>query len=168
MQIAHYVRIHEWAGSKSPLIYFILFCFVLFCFVCVVLWCFVLFCFVLFYFVLFCFVLFYFIFVVLQRWVDDLKTGAEQATGNSYDPKTGKPITQPLKTLHEVLSWTQGLDFFNVATIPLSEQCRKMEKRPRTLVCHDMKGGYIEDRSVDLMYWSVWNFNITSPPPPPQ
>ncbi len=75
--------------------------------------------------------------------------GASQVENSGFDPETGAPVSRPLKTLEEVLSWRQGFDFFNVATVPLTEHCRKMEKRPRTLVCHDMKGGYIEDRFVD-------------------
>lgn len=75
--------------------------------------------------------------------------GTSQVVEDSgFDPETGAPVSRPLKTLEELLSWRQGFDFFNVATVPLTEQNRTIEKRPRTLVCHDMKGGYIEDRSV--------------------
>ena len=77
--------------------------------------------------------------------------GTSQVENSSFDPETGAPVSRPLKTLEELFSWRQGFDFFNVATVPLIEQNRAVEKRPRTLVCHDMKGGYIEDRSVQAV-----------------
>lgn len=76
-----------------------------------------------------------------------------QVENSGFDPETGAPISRPLKTLEELFSWRQGFDFFNVATVPLTEQNRTVEKRPRTLVCHDMKGGYIEDRFVQALYF---------------
>ena len=77
--------------------------------------------------------------------------GTSEVENSGFDPATGAPVSQPLKTLEELLSWRQGFDFFNVATVPLTEQNRTIEKRARTLVCHDMKGGYIEDRCAQAV-----------------
>lgn len=52
--------------------------------------------------------------------------------------------------LEELLAWQPDAnDDFNVATVPLAQrQPLLSSRRPRTLVCHDMRGGYLEDRWV--------------------
>uniref|UniRef100_A0A2I3GML9 Endo-beta-N-acetylglucosaminidase n=1 Tax=Nomascus leucogenys TaxID=61853 RepID=A0A2I3GML9_NOMLE len=65
-----------------------------------------------------------------------------------YDKDTTKPISFYLSSLEELLAWTPRLeDGFNVALEPLA--CRQpplSSQRPRTLLCHDMMGGYLDDR----------------------
>ncbi|XP_069848946.1 cytosolic endo-beta-N-acetylglucosaminidase isoform X2 [Dipodomys merriami] len=67
-----------------------------------------------------------------------------------YDKDTTKPISFYLSSLEELLAWTPLMeDSFNMALEPL--QCRQpplSSPRPRTLLCHDMMGGYLEDRFI--------------------
>ncbi|XP_030683655.1 cytosolic endo-beta-N-acetylglucosaminidase isoform X1 [Nomascus leucogenys] len=67
-----------------------------------------------------------------------------------YDKDTTKPISFYLSSLEELLAWTPRLeDGFNVALEPLA--CRQpplSSQRPRTLLCHDMMGGYLDDRFI--------------------
>lgn len=67
-----------------------------------------------------------------------------------YDKDTTRPISFYLSTLEELLAWTPLMeDGFNVALEPL--ECRQpplSSPRPRTLLCHDMMGGYLEDRFI--------------------
>nr|XP_054391803.1 cytosolic endo-beta-N-acetylglucosaminidase isoform X8 [Pongo abelii] len=67
-----------------------------------------------------------------------------------YDKDTTKPISFYLSSLEELLAWTPCLeDGFNVALEPLA--CRQpplSSQRPRTLLCHDMMGGYLDDRFI--------------------
>ena len=59
---------------------------------------------------------------------------------------------QPLKTLEDLEQWTAE-EFPNKlkqSTISLRVKRHGDGTVPKTLVCHDMRGGYLEDRFVNL------------------
>lgn len=65
-----------------------------------------------------------------------------------YDKDTTRPVSFYLSSLEELLAWTPLMeDGFNVAMEPLERRQPPLSSpRPRTLLCHDMMGGYLEDR----------------------
>ena len=74
-------------------------------------------------------------------------------TAQHYDPDTTEPISSSLKTLDELLLWKRSeANPFNIATVPLASRQPALSDSPgRTLICHDMMGGYLEDRySLDI------------------
>lgn len=65
-----------------------------------------------------------------------------------YDKDTTRPTSFYFSSLEDLLAWTPIMeDGFNVALEPLERRQPPLSSpRPRTLLCHDMMGGYLEDR----------------------
>ncbi|KAF8106576.1 hypothetical protein N665_0137s0028 [Sinapis alba] len=81
------------------------------------------------------------------------------------DPsKPSSPISFPIKSLQDLKSRSYFDSFhfqFNRSTVPLR---RNLPNRPRVLVCHDMKGGYVDDKWVqgcenDAGY-AIWHWYL--------
>ncbi|XP_033500635.1 cytosolic endo-beta-N-acetylglucosaminidase isoform X1 [Epinephelus lanceolatus] len=67
-----------------------------------------------------------------------------------YDAETTEPISCGLQTLEELLLWKRSeANPFNVAVVPLAPREPPLTScLRRTLVSHDMMGGYLDDRFV--------------------
>lgn len=64
--------------------------------------------------------------------------------------ENGLPVTKPLCNLEDLLAWkTDGSpdkgQSFSIASVPYHGKYIP-DDEPRTLVCHDMAGGYLGDR----------------------
>ncbi|CAN9505342.1 unnamed protein product [Ophioblennius macclurei] len=67
-----------------------------------------------------------------------------------YDADTTEPICGGIRTMEELLSWRRSeASPFNVALVPLASREPPLDRvQHRTLVSHDMMGGYLDDRFV--------------------
>ncbi|XP_062513553.1 cytosolic endo-beta-N-acetylglucosaminidase-like isoform X2 [Corticium candelabrum] len=64
------------------------------------------------------------------------------------DPKTETPVSRPLKSLDEILSWRSFTDPFCEPIISLQGRVPNVSSHHRLMVCHDMMGGYHSDKYV--------------------
>ncbi|KAJ9160381.1 hypothetical protein P3X46_025788 [Hevea brasiliensis] len=100
-----------------------------------------------------------------------------------FDPlQPSIPISYPLKTLQELEYQAYFNSFhypFNKSSVPLKSSV--LDNRPRILVCHDMQGGYVDDKWVqggnNESAYAIWHWylidifvyfshNLVTLPPP--
>lgn len=100
-----------------------------------------------------------------------------------FDPKQPSiPISYPIKTLEELKSRSYFDSFhypFNKASVPILKE--SLPNRRRLLVCHDMAGGYLDDKWIqggtNPDAYAIWHWHfidvfvyfshslVTLPPP---
>ena len=102
-----------------------------------------------------------------------------------FDPsKPSIPISYPIKTLEDLDSRSYFTSFhypFNKSIVPLQQPNSALAQRPRILVCHDMQGGYVDDKWVQgggnsgayaIWHWYLidvfvyFSHNLVTLPPP--
>ncbi|GMY08305.1 cytosolic endo-beta-n-acetylglucosaminidase 2 [Fagus crenata] len=102
-----------------------------------------------------------------------------------FDPtKPSVPISYPIKTLEELESRSYFESFhypFNKASVALQSGSSSLPNRRRLLVCHDMSGGYLDDKwiqggtnpnSYSIWHWYLidvfvyFSHNLVTLPPP--
>ncbi|XP_068635389.1 cytosolic endo-beta-N-acetylglucosaminidase 1-like [Aristolochia californica] len=88
--------------------------------------------------------------------------------GSPFDPlKPSVPISYPIKKLEDLLSRSYFDSFhypFNKASTPLPSSSSSLPSRPRILACHDMAGGYIDDKWVqggtNSDAYAIWHWYL--------
>jgi mannosyl-glycoprotein endo-beta-N-acetylglucosaminidase len=85
----------------------------------------------------------------------------------SFDPKQPSiPISYPIKTLQDLQSRTYFDSFhypFNKSSVPISSSSL-LPNRRRLLVCHDMAGGYLDDKWIqggtNPNAYAIWHWHL--------
>ncbi|XP_057989747.1 cytosolic endo-beta-N-acetylglucosaminidase 1-like isoform X2 [Hevea brasiliensis] len=96
-------------------------------------------------------ILFFFPFLDMSQ-SNDLQQQSSAVDPPPFDPiEPSTPVSYPIKTLEELESQAYFDSFhypFNISSVSLPSSALYLPNRPRLLVCHDMQGGYGDDKWV--------------------
>ncbi|GAA0155054.1 deaminase [Lithospermum erythrorhizon] len=107
------------------------------------------------------------IFQLFSRMINPTAQNEAQGESPPLDPtQPSIPISYPLKTLEELASRAYLESFhypFNKAKVKLQSNIN-MPNRGRILVCHDMAGGYVDDKWVqgggNADAYGIWHWYL--------
>ncbi|XP_077213000.1 cytosolic endo-beta-N-acetylglucosaminidase 1-like [Tasmannia lanceolata] len=116
---------------------------------------------------------------------EDSSQNQPNSTDPPFDPsKPSTPISFPITKLEDLNSRSYFNSFhfpFNKSSVPLPSYVSSKPSRPRLLVCHDMAGGYLNDKWIqggtNAEAYAIWHWylidvfvyfshNLVTIPPP--
>ncbi|XP_059456645.1 cytosolic endo-beta-N-acetylglucosaminidase 1 [Corylus avellana] len=114
--------------------------------------------------------LFRFLTMSKPTWEPELQSSAPEPPP-PFDPtQPSVPISYPIKTLEDLesLSYLKSFHYpFNIASVALqpgSSSSSSLPNRRRLLVCHDMQGGYVDDKWVqggtNPEAYAIWHWHL--------
>ncbi|XP_039047337.1 cytosolic endo-beta-N-acetylglucosaminidase 1-like isoform X1 [Hibiscus syriacus] len=103
--------------------------------------------------------------IIMPNQSDDQNSDPPPPPFDPYKPSV--PISYPINTLEELDSASYFTSFhypFNKSTVPLRPPNSALPPRPRLLVCHDMQGGYVDDKWVqsgdNSGAYAIWHWYL--------
>ncbi|KAF2319176.1 hypothetical protein GH714_013759 [Hevea brasiliensis] len=99
---------------------------------------------------------------------NDLQQQSSAVVPTPFDPsEPSTPVSYPIKTLEELESRAYFDSFhypFNKSSVSLPSSALSLPNRPRLLVCHDMQGGYGDDKWVqggsNPEAYAIWHWYL--------
>ncbi|KAJ9160380.1 hypothetical protein P3X46_025787 [Hevea brasiliensis] len=109
----------------------------------------------------------FFIFPTMSQ-SNDLQQQSSAVVPTPFDPsEPSTPVSYPIKTLEELESRAYFDSFhypFNKSSVSLPSSALSLPNRPRLLVCHDMQGGYGDDKWVqggsNPEAYAIWHWYL--------
>ncbi|XP_058787619.1 cytosolic endo-beta-N-acetylglucosaminidase 1-like [Vicia villosa] len=108
---------------------------------------------------------------LISKTTQNLIMSQTQPSSSSPDPppfdpnQPSVPISYPIKTLQDLQSRSYFDSFhypFNISSVPISSS--KLPNRRRLLVCHDMAGGYSDDKWIqggsNPDAYAIWHWHL--------
>ncbi|XP_027334118.1 cytosolic endo-beta-N-acetylglucosaminidase 1-like isoform X2 [Abrus precatorius] len=110
----------------------------------------------------------FYLFVTMSNPKSESESQPSASEAAPFDPtQPSIPISYPMKTLEELESRSYFESFhypFNKASVPIVPNASSLPNRRRLLVCHDMAGGYLDDKWIqggtNPHAYAIWHWHL--------